>query len=110
MANVYESDDFDIESVYLTPEPPVDPTDPQDFESDRWFCVVQRKPLSLYPLKTEIYLSVTDISVTVTKEEFIALAPNLISAKIAENDSQENGVWESSASLVQSLAEEKFST
>ena len=105
MANIYESDTFNIESVYLS-NPSLDP----DYPEQTWFCSVQRLPLHVYPLKTEVYISKNDIPVSSTRDEFLALAPSLVAARLAEYDAQENGVWEPTAELAIANSVHKFTT
>lgn len=86
MANIYESDDFNITEVYLSnPESEWDYGDkPHRF----WFCKVQRLPESQYPLITEVYIMENELSASSTKAEFLANAPSIIAAKLSAWDAE----------------------
>jgi hypothetical protein len=90
MTNLYESEDFNIISVYRqnSTSNPVDGID---------FCFitkVQRLPLSQYPNETDVVINPADdrdFNFNCTKEEFIANVPDLIRSKIASYDSSFDG-------------------
>ena len=63
MSNIYTSDSFDIEEAYATNFI----TDGEVLtSSNQWFLLVQRKPTSSYPQKTEIVIEHSDMAVDVT--------------------------------------------
>lgn len=83
MANIYTSDSFDIEEAYAT-----------NFSTDggvltssnQWFLLVQRKPTSQYPEKTEIVIDHSVMAVDVTESTFLSTAPGLVTSKLVEID------------------------
>lgn len=104
MANIYESDTFNIVSVYLTNE---NSSNAEPGHGQVWFCEVQRLPESSYPLKTEIFFNSADIPITATRDDFIALAPSLVATKLSEFDAQDNN-WTSSAPEIVPISTQKF--
>jgi len=86
MANLYESDDFNIVSVYEK----VEVEEYEDGTSDTYtnlLIKVQRLPLDQYPDLTDVFIFSNELSPTISKDEFLTAAPSLIASKLAENDS-----------------------
>ena len=86
MANLYESEDFNIVSVYEK----VEVEEYEDGTSDTYthlLIKVQRLPLDQYPQLTDVFISSNELSPTVSKEEFLSFAPSIITSKLAEYDS-----------------------
>lgn len=89
MANIYTSDSFDIEEAYATNWVTDEIADGGVLTStNQWFLLVQRKPTSQYPEKTEIVIEHSDMAVTVTESTFLSTAPGLVTSKLSEYDSQ----------------------
>jgi len=91
MANLYESDDFNIVSVYEK----VEVEEYEDGTSDTYnnlLIKVQRLPLDQYPDLTDVFIFDGELSSSASKEEFLSAAPSLIASKLAENDSTFTGV------------------
>jgi len=91
MANLYESDDFNIVSVYEK----VEVFEYEGGASDTYtnlLIKVQRLPLDQYPDLTDVIIFDDELSSSASKEEFLSAAPSLIVSKLAENDSTFTGV------------------
>jgi hypothetical protein len=90
MANIYESDDFNIVSVYEKAH--VEDYDDGTSETSIYFIVkVQRIPVEQYPQLTDIYIFSDELSPTVSKEEFLSAAPSIIISKLSDFDSTFTG-------------------
>ena len=90
MANLYESDDFNIVSVYEK----VEVEEYYDGTSDtntNFLVKVQRLPVEQYPQLTDIYIFSYELSPTVSKVEFLTAAPSLIASKLRDFDSTFTG-------------------
>lgn len=108
MANVYESDDFNITEVHLA-NTLADLSDYEDNPYRFWFCKVQRLPESQYPLITEVYIMENELSASSTEAEFLANAPSIIASKLTEFDAApapDN--YSSTADTAVSLSTQKF--
>jgi len=90
MPNLYESDNFNIVSVYEKVH--VENYDDGTSETITYLiAMVQRLPVEQYPQQTDIYIFSDELSPTVSKEEFLSAAPSLIASKLAEHDSTFTG-------------------
>jgi hypothetical protein len=90
MANIYESDDFNIVSVYQ--KDLVDNYD--DGTSDVSSCLVlkvQRLPVEQYPQLTDVYITPEEIPLNTTKSEFLNIAPPIVIQKLQDFDSTYTG-------------------
>ena len=91
MANLYESDDFNIVSVHEITN--VD--EYEDGTSDTNTCLlikVQRLPLDQYPQLTDVFIFSYELSSSASKEEFLSAAPSIIISKLSEFDSTFTGI------------------
>lgn len=87
---MYESDDFNIVSVYEK----VEVEEYYDGTSDtntNFLVKVQRLPLEQHPQLTDVFIFNNDLSPTVSKEEFLTAAPSLIASKLRDFDSTFTG-------------------
>lgn len=90
MANMYESADFNIVSVYDKVH--VENYDDGTSDTNTNFLVkVQRLPLEQHPQLTDIYIFSNELSTTVSKEEFLSAAPSIIISKLSDFDSTFTG-------------------
>lgn len=90
MTNLYESDDFNIVSVYEKVE--VEDYDDGTSETTTILLLkIQRLPLEQYPQQTDIYIFPYELSPTVSKEEFLSAVPSLVASKLNEFDSSYTG-------------------
>jgi hypothetical protein len=86
MANLYESDDFNLVSVY-------EKVEVEEYEggtSDTYtnlLIKVQRLPLDQYPDLTDVFIFNGELSPTISKDDFLSAAPSLIASKLNEFDS-----------------------
>ena len=90
MANLYESDSFNIVSVYQ--KDIVNNYD--DGTSDVSSCLVlkvQRLPLVQFPNLTDVYVTPDEIPLNATKSEFLAVATSVVTQKLQEFDSTYTG-------------------
>jgi hypothetical protein len=90
MANLYESDSFNIVSVYQ--KDLVENYD--DGESDLNPCLVlkiQRLPLDQFPQLTDVYTTPDEIPLNTTKSEFLNIAPPIVIQKLQDFDSTFSG-------------------
>lgn len=91
MANLYESDDFNIVSVYEK----VEVDENEDGTSDTYtnlLIKVQRLPLDQYPDLTDVFIFSNELSSSASKEEFLSAAPSLIASRLSEFDSTFTGI------------------
>ena len=102
MANIYESDNFNIVSVF---EKEVT----QDGIIDKLFLLkVQRLPLDQFPDLTDVYLFPSDISTEISKADFLAAAPALVTNELNIFDNTYTGassILEPTDSLTQKFTE-----
>jgi len=90
MANLYESDDFNIVSVYEKVH--VENYDDGTSDTNTNFLVkVQRLPLDQYSDLTDVYIFNGELSPTISKDEFLSAAPSLIASKLSDFDSTFTG-------------------
>jgi len=80
MSNLYESDDFNILSVYQSL------SDDYNGGNIPHIVKVQRFPQTNFPDVTEIYLRPDDISSDLPRETFISSLVSLVTIKLAEYD------------------------
>lgn len=85
MPNIYESDNFNIISVYYTP------SDEDNEGIPTHILRIQRLPLEENPEITEIYLAPSELSSDVSREDFLSLAPTLVANKLAEFEAEYDG-------------------
>lgn len=91
MANLYESDDFNIVSVHEI-------TNVEEYEdgtsdtNTNLLIKVQRLPLDQYPDLTDVFIFTDELSSSASKEEFLSVAPSLIASRLNEFDSTFTGV------------------
>jgi hypothetical protein len=102
MANVYESDNFNIVSVF---EKEVT----QDGTTSKLFLLkVQRLPSDQFPDLTDVYLFPDDISTDISKADFLAAAPALVTNELNRFDNEYTGassILETTDSLIQKFTE-----
>ena len=90
MANLYESDDFNIVSVHEI----TNVEDYDDGTSDTYtnlLIKVQRLPIEQYPNLTDVFIFSNELSSSASKEEFLSAAPSLIASKLNDFDSTFTG-------------------
>ena len=88
MANVYTSDSFDIEEAYASSYYESGSPMASNHPNQEWFLLVQRKPTTQYPAKTEVIIKANDMAVDVSESQFLSTAPGLVTSKLAEYDGQ----------------------
>mgnify|MGYP001141160581 CR=1 FL=1 len=102
MANVYESDNFNIVSVF---EKEVI----EDGTTSKLFLLkVQRLPLDQFPDLTDVYLFPSEISTEISKADFLVAAPALVTNQLTIFDNAYTGasvVLETTDSLTQIFTE-----
>lgn len=90
MTNIYESEDFNIVSVYEKSER--EDYDDGTYWADSYFIVkLQRLPLDIYPEITTIYIFSNRLSTNITKDEFLESAPSIILEELSTMDSLYDG-------------------
>ena len=86
MANLYESDNFNIVSVYEKVH--VENYDDGTSDTNINFLVkVQRLPLDQYPDLTDVFIFSNELSSSASKDDFLSAAPSLIASKLINFDS-----------------------
>lgn len=80
MSNLYESDDFNIVSVYQ------EATIARNEGLESWILKVQRLPLESYESITDVVIFPHELAPTSTREEFLAAAPTIVTNKLIEFD------------------------
>lgn len=102
MANVYESDNFNIVSVF-------EKEITEDGTTNKLFLLkVQRLPLDQYPELSDVYLFPGDISTEISKADFLATAPALVTNELNIFDNDYTGassILEPTDSLTQKFTE-----
>ena len=102
MANIYESDNFNIVSVF-------EKEITEDGTTNKLFLVkVQRLPLDQYPELSDVYLLPSDISTEISKADFLAAAPALVTNELNIFDNEYTGasvILETTDSLTQKFTE-----
>ena len=92
MANIYESDDFNIISVHTYGAENWDEYNQQNTTTYCLLAKVQRLPLAQFPNETDVFINSDDgLNYNCTKEEFLAAAPAIITSKLTEFDSEFSG-------------------
>jgi hypothetical protein len=86
MANVYESDSFNIVSVYEKTAIE-DDGDGISYTTTNLLLKVQRLPLDQYPQLTDVFIFNSELSLDISKEEFLSKAPSIVASKLSEFDS-----------------------
>lgn len=98
MANVYESDSYNIVEVLKTPV--VDYASIADLSDDYltgakphniYLVKIQRLPEASYPSITEIIIPYASVSVDLSKDAFISAAVPIINATLSSYDNSFNG-------------------
>ena len=88
MANIYTSDSFDIEEAYASSYVESDSPMASNSPNQEWFLLVQTKPTTQYPAKTEVIIKGDAMAVDVSESQFLSTAPGLVTSKLAEYDGQ----------------------
>jgi len=90
MANIYESENFNIVSVF---EKTVREEYPDGYvwENPSFVIKVQRLPLDQYPEITDVFIPPNELSTSITKEQFLELAPSIIAENLNAYDSSYSG-------------------
>lgn len=100
MPNIYESDNFNIVSVFE-----VEITE----DNEKVFLLkVQRLPLDQFPDLTDVFIEPSKISIDASKEEFLSAVPKVIADKLLEFDNAYTGssaILEPTDSLTQKFTE-----
>lgn len=92
MANIYESDAYNIESITRSnTEIIFDEEANANINFNYYSAVLQRLPLSSYPLTTEITFTSREVSPDLEKSEWIAQALPVINADLAAFDAEFTG-------------------
>jgi hypothetical protein len=86
MTNVYESDSFNIVSVYEKTAIE-DDGDGISYTSTNLLLKIQRLPLDQYPQLTDVFIFSEELSLDISKEEFLSKAPPIVASKLSEFDS-----------------------
>ena len=86
MANLYESDDFNIVSVHEITNVDVNPDGTSDTYTNL-LIKVQRLPLDQYPDLTDVFIFSNELSSSASKDDFLSAAPSLIASKLRDFDS-----------------------
>ena len=93
MANIYESDDFNIISVHTYSAEIWNEYQQQNITEYCLLAKVQRLPLVQFPNETDVFINSGDgLNYNCTKEEFLAAAPAIITSKLMEFDSEFSGI------------------
>ena len=90
MANLYESENFNIVSVH-THLGREDYDDGSYYEDSCLIVKVQRLPLDLYPEITTVFILSDTLSSSVTLEQFLEAAPSIIVEELSSLDSSYDG-------------------
>ena len=91
MANLYESDSFNIVSVFNISEDIYNEVDQSTVTSTYYLLKVQRLPEIQYPQLTDVHIYENEIAQGVSKEDFLASAPSIVSSRLAEYDAEFSG-------------------
>jgi len=102
MANIYESDDFNIVSVFERE------VIEEGTTSKLFLLKVQRLPEDQYPDLSDVYLFPNDISTDISKADFLDAAPALVTNELTIFDNTYTGaspILEPTDSLTQKFTE-----
>lgn len=88
MANLYESEDFNIVSVYIDSNQLFDEV---TFDHKFFLLKVQRLPVSQFPEITEVSIFSHEIPLDASQEDFLASAPSIVASRLAEFDAEYSG-------------------
>lgn len=91
MANLYESKNFNIVSVYIDSNQLFDEVDQVNYTQEFFLLKVQRLPVSLFPETTEVSIYSNDIPLDASQEDFLASAPSIVATRLAEFDAEFTG-------------------
>ena len=92
MANIYESDNFNIISVHTYSTENWNEYQQQNITTSGLLAKIQRLPLDQFPYETDVFINSDDgLNYNCTKEEFLAAAPAIITSKLTEFDSEFSG-------------------
>lgn len=91
MANLYESEDFNIVSVYIDSNQLFDEVDQVNYTQEFFLLKVQRLPVSLFPEITEVSIFSHEIPLDASQEDFLASAPSIVASRLAEYDAEYSG-------------------
>lgn len=90
MPNLYESNDFNILTVYQK-ELVHNYDDGTSESSTGYLLKIQRFPLDTYPDLTDVFIFSNEIPLNATKNEFLAAAPSIVTQKLLEFDATFTG-------------------
>jgi len=101
MSNLYESDVYNIESITRSNTEIIFDEEANANINFNWYNVIlQRLPLSSYPLTTEITFSSKEVSPDLEKSEWVAQALPVINAYLATFDAEFIGELPEAANVI----------
>lgn len=91
MANLYESDNFNIVSVFTESRNLTNPDDGTTVTSTYHLLKVQRLPEREFPQLTDVTITDIEIAPDASMEDFLTAAPSIVAARLAEFDAVFSG-------------------